>query len=90
MEACGFVNENRERLFTPYALRHFKISDDIMRGDDLMKVSGRAGHVKASTTSDIYAHWFKLRDAKRSASMATVLPMISGWCNVTPRRDISC
>lgn len=47
---------------TLHSLRHTNITMQIAAGVPLVTVSGRAGHARTSTTSDIYAHFLKTSD----------------------------
>lgn len=53
-------------------LRHFVGSEMIGAGEDLITVSGRLGHARTSTTTDVYGHRSRARDheaAQRFADM---------------------
>lgn len=49
---------------TVHSLRHTNITLQIMQGVPLVAVSKRAGHARASTTSDIYAYFFQSADRR--------------------------
>lgn len=45
-----------------HSLRHTNITMQIAAGVPLVTVSGRAGHARASITSDIYSHFLRSSD----------------------------
>ena len=45
-----------------HSLRHTNITMQIMAGVPIVTVSGRAGHARTSTTTDIYCHFLKSSD----------------------------
>jgi len=45
-----------------HSLRHSNITMQLVSGVDIKTVSARAGHARASTTSDIYSHYLKEPD----------------------------
>ncbi|MFI3162966.1 MAG: site-specific integrase [Bacillota bacterium] len=47
---------------TVHSLRHTNITMQISAGVPLVTVSGRAGHARTSTTTDIYSHFLKSSD----------------------------
>ncbi|MDO4812394.1 MAG: tyrosine-type recombinase/integrase [Eubacteriales bacterium] len=47
---------------TVHSLRHTNITMQIAAGVPLVTVSGRAGHARTSTTTDIYSHFLKSSD----------------------------
>ena len=47
---------------TVHSLRHTNITMQIAAGVPLVTVAGRAGHVRTSTTTDIYNHFLKSSD----------------------------
>lgn len=47
---------------TLHSLRHTNITLQLIAGVDLKTVSARAGHARASTTTDIYTHYLKEGD----------------------------
>ncbi len=47
---------------TVHSLRHTNITMQIAAGVPLVTVSGRAGHARTSTTTDIYSHLLKSSD----------------------------
>ncbi len=53
-------------FITIHSLRHTAITFMIMEGVPMAVVSGRAGHAKISTTSDIYTHFTKAGDQQAS------------------------
>lgn len=48
--------------FTIHSLRHTNITLQITAGVPLVTVSGRAGHSRTSTTTDIYSHFIQSSD----------------------------
>lgn len=57
----------------PHAFRHTMASILINSGKDIISVSKRLGHAKASTTTDIYAHMIKEADEQASECLADVI-----------------
>lgn len=53
-------------IVTLHSLRHTNITLQLMVGVDMKTVSARAGHSKASTTSDFYSHFIKNSDIHAS------------------------
>lgn len=53
---------------TLHSLRHTNITMQIVAGVPITTVSARAGHSKASTTSDIYSHFLQSSD-KQAANV---------------------
>lgn len=51
---------------TLHSLRHTNITLQLIAGIDLKTVSARAGHAKASTTSDFYSHYIRNSDMHAS------------------------
>ena len=51
---------------TLHSLRHTNIALQLVAGVDMKTVSARAGHSKASTTSDFYSHFIKNSDIHAS------------------------
>lgn len=51
---------------TLHSLRHTNITLQLVAGVDMKTVSARAGHSKASTTSDFYSHFLKNSDIHAS------------------------
>lgn len=61
-------------LFSIHSLRHTNITLQITAGVPLITVSGRAGHSRTSTTTDIYSHFIQTSDdvaAKKINQMFT-------------------
>ena len=54
---------------TLHSLRHTNITLQLTNGVDMKTVSVRAGHSKASTTSDFYSHFLKTPDQHASATI---------------------
>lgn len=48
--------------YTLHSLRHTNITLQIMAGVPLVTVSGRAGHARTSTTTDVYSHFIRSSD----------------------------
>jgi len=55
--------------FTVHSLRHTNITLQIAAGVPLTTVSGRAGHSRTSTTTDIYAHFIKTSDQEAADTL---------------------
>lgn len=55
--------------FTVHSLRHTNITLQIAAGVPLTTVSGRAGHSRTSTTTDIYAHFIKTSDRQAADTL---------------------
>ncbi|MBO7527716.1 MAG: hypothetical protein J6T74_07495 [Clostridia bacterium] len=51
-------------IVTLHSFRHANITLQLMAGVDMKTVSARAGHGKASTTTDIYSHFLHTSDVK--------------------------
>ena len=68
-----FCRCNDLPLFTPHVLRHSNVSLQIANGVPLRTVSQRAGHSQLSTTTDIYAHAIKTRDAMAADVMGDLI-----------------
>lgn len=58
---------------TPHGLRHTGATLLIAQGANYKAVQGRLGHSRASTTLDIYAHYFEDMEAATSAKLNEVL-----------------
>ena len=58
---------------TPHAFRHTAASILIHSGQDIVTVSKRLGHAKASTTTDIYSHIIEEADEQASECLAEIL-----------------
>ena len=54
---------------TLHSLRHTNITLQLIAGVDMKTVSTRAGHARASTTSDFYSHFLKSSDKNASAKI---------------------
>lgn len=54
---------------TLHSLRHTNITLQLVAGVDMKTVSARAGHSKASTTSDFYSHFIKNSDIHASETL---------------------
>ena len=63
----GWLSDMTKKAGLPHAsmhsLRHTNITLQIAAGVPLVTVSGRAGHARTSTTTDIYSHFLKSSDA---------------------------
>ncbi len=55
--------------FTVHSLRHTNITLQIAAGVPSTTVSGRAGHSRTSTTTDIYAHFIKTSDQEAADTL---------------------
>ena len=53
---------NITKHITLHSLRHTNITMQLIAGVDLKTVSSRAGHARASTTTDIYSHFIRSSD----------------------------
>lgn len=58
---------------TLHSLRHTNITMQLVAGVDMKTVSTRAGHSKASTTSDFYSHFLKNSDIVASEKLNEIL-----------------
>jgi len=65
-----WLHKTLERAVLPkvtlHSLRHTNITLQLITGVDMKTVSTRAGHSKASTTSDFYSHFIKNSDIHAS------------------------
>lgn len=57
----------------PHAFRHTQASLLIFAGKDISTISKRLGHVKQSTTTDIYSHLMEKADETASDTLADLL-----------------
>ena len=57
---------------TVHSLRHTNITMQIAAGVPLVTVSGRAGHARTSTTTDIYSHFLKSSDKTAAEKLEKV------------------
>lgn len=55
--------------FTIHSLRHTNITLQIAAGIPLTTVSGRVGHSRTSTTTDIYAHFIRTSDRQAAGAL---------------------
>lgn len=55
--------------FTVHSLRHTNITLQIAAGVPITTVSGRAGHSRTSTTTDVYAHFIKTSDQQAADTL---------------------
>jgi len=55
-----------EKKISLHSLRHTNITLQLISGVDLKTVSSRAGHARASTTTDIYSHFIRSSDTHAS------------------------
>jgi len=60
------LSRNNLPLVTLHSLRHTNITLQLIAGIDLKTVSARAGHARASTTSDFYSHYIRNSDIHAS------------------------
>ncbi|NCA92357.1 site-specific integrase [bacterium] len=58
---------------TLHSLRHTNITLSILAGVPLITVSGRAGHARTSTTTDVYSHFLKSGDRDAVKKLNTLL-----------------
>ena len=65
-QAAGLPNR------TVHSLRHTNITMQIAAGVPLVAVSGRAGHARTSTTTDIYSHFLKSSDRTAAKTLENV------------------
>ncbi|MGA8652358.1 MAG: tyrosine-type recombinase/integrase, partial [Xanthobacteraceae bacterium] len=59
-----------------HGLRHTHVSQLIAEGVDVLTISRRIGHSKASITLDVYAHLFGDTDSKAAAVMEAVFARV--------------
>ena len=59
--------------FKVHSLRHTNITLQIAGGVPVITVSGRAGHSRTSTTTDIYSHFIKTSDGNASEILEKIL-----------------
>ena len=68
-----FSQRHGFRHINPHAFRHSMASILINSGADILSVSRRLGHTKASTTLNFYGHVLQQADAQSSECIADVL-----------------
>lgn len=68
-----FCKKNDLPVVTVHGLRHANASLLISSGADVKTVSSTLGHSQTSTTLDIYAHSFALKQAEASQAVAELL-----------------
>lgn len=68
-----FSQRHGLRHINPHAFRHSMASILINNGTDILSVSRRLGHTKASTTLNFYGHVLQKADARSSECIAQVL-----------------
>lgn len=68
-----FSERHGLRHINPHAFRHSMASILINNGTDILTVSHRLGHTKASTTLNFYGHILQQADAQSSECIAEVL-----------------
>lgn len=68
-----FSERHGLRHINPHAFRHSMASILINNGTDILAVSRRLGHTKASTTLNFYGHILQQADAQSSECIADVL-----------------
>ncbi|NMA59362.1 MAG: site-specific integrase, partial [Clostridiales bacterium] len=61
--------DNNLPSVTLHSLRHTNITLHIMAGVPLVIVSGRAGHARTSTTTDVYSHFLKSSDKEAAQKL---------------------
>lgn len=64
-----FCQDNDLPHFTIHSLRHTNITLQIAAGIPLTTVSGRVGHSRTSTTTDIYAHFIRTSDQQAADAL---------------------
>ena len=64
---------NITKKVTLHSLRHTNITLQLIAGVDLKTVSSRAGHARASTTTDIYSHFIRNSDCHASKILDDIL-----------------
>ena len=68
-----WVNKTCQKAMIPHysvhSLRHTNITLQIMAGVPISTVSGRAGHSKTSTTTDIYAYYIQSSDVSAAKTI---------------------
>lgn len=68
-----FSKRHGLRQINPHAFRHSMASILINNGTDILSVSRRLGHTRASTTLNFYGHILQEADARSSHCIADVL-----------------
>lgn len=68
-----FITKNNLKKITFHQLRHTSASVLINEGINIIEVSGRLGHSKASTTTDIYSHVLKSADKGAADVMERIM-----------------
>lgn len=68
-----FSKRNGLPHINPHAFRHTMASILYFNGIDSISISGRLGHSKASTTSDLYSHIIKEADKRSAECIADVV-----------------
>ncbi len=72
----GWLNDIVKKAGLPHvtlhSLRHTNITLQIMAGVPLVTVSGRAGHARTSTTTDIYSHFLKSSDKEAADKLDSI------------------
>ena len=66
------IKESETAYYTPHSLRHTNISLQIAMGVPITTISGRAGHSRVSTTTDIYGHLFQSTDRLAADKLNTL------------------
>jgi len=68
-----FTVENKLPHISPHAFRHMAASYLINSGVDVRTVSGKLGHARTSTTTDIYAHVIQSAEQQTADIMSGIL-----------------
>lgn len=67
-----FIKRNNLPKLTYHGLRHTNASLLIGQGVDVKTISGRLGHARASTTTDIYSHLLKRPDEEAAQKLDNI------------------
>lgn len=70
---CKFTEANNLPHISPHSFRHMAASFLIKSGVDVRTVSGKLGHARTSTTTDIYAHVIQSAEQQTADIMAGIL-----------------
>jgi len=70
---CKFAERHSLPHLNPHAFRHTMASILINEGQDILSVSRRLGHTKASTTLNFYGHILRKADEQSAECIADVL-----------------
>ncbi len=64
--------------YSVHSLRHTNITLQIMSGVPLVTVSGRAGHARTSTTTDVYAYYIQSSDKSAAETLNGIFSNFGG------------